>query len=101
MAMNEPLESILAIAERSFRATDLAERNLWLVEPSWSVGTAQAEMSARNIDVAPIREKPVRRYVAQSELRDRPANEPAISAAHPVDITHLVTGDMGLAEALE
>jgi len=99
--MRRNLESILGIAERSLRASDLAEQDLWFVEPSWNAGRALEEMDRKNIDIAPIRDEPVQRYVVRDKLRDIQDQGPLTVAAHPVDVVHLVTGNLGLAEALD
>jgi hypothetical protein len=99
--MRRNLESILVLAEGSLRASDLAEQDLWFVEPSWNAGQALEEMDRENIDIAPIREEPVQRYVVRDRLRDIQDQVPLTVAAHAVDVVHLVTGNLGLAEALD
>lgn len=98
-----PLRAILRIAETSLRAADLASRELWRVDPSWSCAEAHARMATLDFDVAPLDEEPLQRYVLRAELAgasDSPG-EPVERRAHPIDATHLVTSDLGLAEALD
>ena len=99
--MRRNLESIMVIAEGSLRASDLAEQDLWFVEPTWTAGQALEQMDREKIDIAPIREEPVQRYVVRDSLRDIPDQGPVTVAAHAVDVVHLVTGNLGLAEALD
>ena len=96
-----PLESILAIAEGSFHAADLAERDLAYIDPRWRVIEALERMDALNIDVAPLREDPTRRYCVRDELRRTVGSRKVDKVSRVVDIGHLVTGDVGLGEALE
>ncbi len=100
-ASHDPLESILAIAEGSLHAADLAERDLVCVEPWWKVGEALEWLDRENIDVAPVREEATRRYVLREQLRERRTSQRVADVASVVDINHLVTGDVGLGEALE
>lgn len=98
-----PLRAILRIAETSLRAGDLATRDLWRADPSWSCVEAHARMAALDFDVAPLDEEPLQRYVLRSDLAEAlgAPEEPVERRAHPTDATHLVTSDLGLAEALD
>lgn len=58
-------------------------------------------MASRGFDVAPIDDHPLRRYALRTELESAPADAAAASLAHPIDVTHMVTVDLGLADTLE
>jgi predicted transcriptional regulator len=100
-ARRQPLESIRALAEGSLRAGDLAESDLWFVEPTWSVAEALTRMNDVDFDIAAVRDEPVRQYVVRSELSHATTDGTAVSLAHPIDVGHLVTTDLSLAEALD
>lgn len=100
-ATHDPYRSILVIAEESLHAADLAERDLVFVEPLWRTGKALEWLNAENIDVAPVREEATRRYVLREALRQVAPSAIVGDVATIVDINHLVTGDVGLGEALE
>jgi CBS domain-containing protein len=96
-----PLRTTIAIAERALRAADLATRDLWRVDPSWSCGEAAQRMTERDFDVAPVDETPLRRFVLRKELERVTSDESVDAAAMPIDATHVVTGDLGLADTLD
>jgi hypothetical protein len=96
-----PLESILAIAEGSFHAAYLAEGDLVHVEAWQTVGDALQCMDTGNIDVTPPREDATRRHVVREEPRQGDDLVKVFDVARAVDISHLLTGDAGLGEALE
>jgi hypothetical protein len=86
-----PLRTTIAIAERALRAADLATRDLWRVDPSWSCGEAAQRMTERDFDVAPVDETPLRRFVLRKELERVTSDESVDAAAMPIDATHVVT----------
>lgn len=96
-----PLRATLSIAEDGLRAGDLATHDLWCVEPGWSCGTAVARMAELDFDVAPLEEEPLRRFVLRAELEENDAGTPVGETAHPIDATHMVTVDLGLADTLD
>lgn len=96
-----PLRAILTIAERSFRAGDVATRDLWCVDGSWRCDEAAKQMRDRAFDVAPIAEVPLRRYVRRDEAEGVAAHHPVEQCARPIDAAHLVTSDLGLADVLD
>ena len=96
-----PLHATLAIAERALRAADLATRDLWRVDPTWSSGEAAERMGELDFDVAPVDEVPLRRFVLRGQLERLASDVPAEAAALPIDATHMVTGDLGLADTLD
>lgn len=94
------MRAILRIAEGSLRAADLATRDLWRVKPTWSCREAHSRMAARDLDVAPLDEQPLRRYVVRDDLAEG-GEGPAEQRARPIDATHLATADLALADALD
>lgn len=96
-----PVESILAIAEGSFHAADLAERDLVCVDARQAVGDALPWMDTGDIDVAPLHEDATRRYVVREELRQGDDLVSVYDVARAMGISHLLTGHVGLGEALD
>ncbi len=96
-----PLRATLSIAEGGLRAGDLATQELWCVEPGWPCGSAVVRMAELDFDVAPLGEEPLRRFVLRAELEEEDAGAPVAEVAHPIDATHMVTVDLGLADTLD
>jgi hypothetical protein len=96
-----PFRATLSIATNGLRAGDLATRDLWCADISWSCRDAAHQMTQRGFDIAPLEEDPLRRFVRRDDLESGDADRPAADVAQPIDTTHIVTVDLGLADTLE
>ena len=101
MRREHPLRATLAIAEQALRAGDLATRDLWCVDADRSCGEAAARMAALGFDLAPLDERPLRRFVVRADLERADPGSRVGGAARPIDAMHMVTIDLGLADTLE
>lgn len=90
---------LLNIIEASLTVANIAETQLKRVNPRWTARHAAKWLRKRSLDVAPVEEDPIRRYVAAEDLvgADGTVNE----SAQPIDASHLVTADLPLAHAIE
>lgn len=70
------------------------------MDPAWPCSEARSRMDDGDFDVAPLAEQPLRRYVRRAELAGAGGGR-VERWAHPIDTTHLITADLGLADALD
>lgn len=92
------LPSLLRIAETALTVGDLAETDLWYVEPEWSAIEAHERLVKQDFDYAPVRESRPHRYVARVALEDKRGT--VDDEARTIDAAHLVTSTLGLAAGI-
>jgi hypothetical protein len=90
--------SLIRAAETSLTVSDIASTKLWYASPSWTCPEVATKMREQGFDAAPVRERPLRRYVTLKETEGSTGR--VRDVARPIDPGHMVTSALGLADGI-
>jgi hypothetical protein len=94
----QTLPSLIAISERSLSVEHLAEAKLEFVDASMSAAEAEAFLSGKGYDAAPIAGPPPARFVIHDDLIDQQGS--VLDRGRPLDAQHLVSSELSLADGV-
>jgi hypothetical protein len=92
------LAPLMEIVENSLTVLQLAETGLKRADPAWSADQTHRWMRQHGFDAAPVDEPEPHRFIGVSWLE--PNGEPVVRQARPIDVTLLVSSDLGLADGI-
>ena len=93
-----PLPPLLHVAESALTVGAIATREMESLLPSSDTRSARRRMEELGLDVMPLAESPIRRYVDVADLDSD--HRPITEAANVIDARHLVTAGLGLADGV-